>query len=256
MKAITIWQPWASLLAIGAKRYETRSWATNYRGPIAIHAAKKDPCKVPLLGLKAFEEATQEELDKAGLAWCLLPTGEIIATAELVNCWRIVYRPGPNVFVAKHIPIGAELDVPRKHPDFGCFIVPTEKERLFGDWTPGRYAWEFANMQLLPVPIPVKGAQRLWNWKVETRQATEMVMPCPFCGKTPERTVRVGDGGIGYYATVACFCGGCVAKAHQYGKGCTIENAQEKALTAWNLWAGISEFGIHQKEQLHEDMLY
>ena len=40
MKAITIWQPWASLLVSGRKRYETRSWATSYRGPIAIHAAR------------------------------------------------------------------------------------------------------------------------------------------------------------------------------------------------------------------------
>ena len=41
MKAITVWQPWASLLVSGRKRYETRSWATTYRGPIAIHAAKR-----------------------------------------------------------------------------------------------------------------------------------------------------------------------------------------------------------------------
>lgn len=41
MKAITVWQPWASLLVSGRKRYETRSWATSYRGPIAIHAAKR-----------------------------------------------------------------------------------------------------------------------------------------------------------------------------------------------------------------------
>lgn len=164
MKAITIWQPWASLLAIGAKQYETRSWETKYRGPIAIHAAKKDPCNIPLLGLEAFEEAAKEELEKAGLAWCLLHTGSVIATAELVNCWHIVYNPGTNVDIAKHIPVGAELDVPRKHPDFGRYIVPTEKEMLFGDWTPGRYAWELANVKLLPKPIRAKGAQRLWNW--------------------------------------------------------------------------------------------
>ncbi len=41
MKAITLWQPWASLIAIGAKKIETRSWATKYRGPLAIHAAIK-----------------------------------------------------------------------------------------------------------------------------------------------------------------------------------------------------------------------
>ena len=166
MKAITIWQPWASLIAIGAKQYETRSWETKYRGPIAIHAAKKDPCKMPLLGLEAFDEAASEELERAGCGstWCLLPTGSIIATAELVNCWRIVYHPGTNVDIAKHIPIGAELDVPKKHPGFGRYIVPTEKEMLFGDWTPGRYAWELANVELLTKPIRAKGAQRLWNW--------------------------------------------------------------------------------------------
>ena len=40
MKAITIRQPWASLLVSGKKLYETRGWATSYTGPIAIHAAK------------------------------------------------------------------------------------------------------------------------------------------------------------------------------------------------------------------------
>ena len=111
MKAITIWQPWASLIAIGAKQYETRSWETKYRGPIAIHAAKKDPCKMPIL-VEPFETVLNEELEKAGQAFSLLPTGRIIATAELVNCWRIVYHPGTNVDIAKHIEVGAELDVP------------------------------------------------------------------------------------------------------------------------------------------------
>ena len=39
MKVITLTQPWATLVAIGAKRIETRSWPTRYRGPLAIHAA-------------------------------------------------------------------------------------------------------------------------------------------------------------------------------------------------------------------------
>lgn len=167
MKAITLWQPWASLLACGAKQYETRSWETSYRGPIAIHAAKKDPCRIPLLGMEAFEAATKKALEKAGFTWCLLPTGCVIATAELVNCWRIVYNPGTDIDKAKTIPIGAELDVPKHHPDFHHYIVPTEQEMLFGDWTPGRYAWEFANMAMLQGSIPAKGMQRLWNWEGE-----------------------------------------------------------------------------------------
>ena len=40
MKALTLYQPWATLIAIGAKKIETRSWGTNYRGPLAIHAGK------------------------------------------------------------------------------------------------------------------------------------------------------------------------------------------------------------------------
>ena len=41
MKAITIWQPYASAIAVGLKHYETRSWPTKHRGPLAIHSAKK-----------------------------------------------------------------------------------------------------------------------------------------------------------------------------------------------------------------------
>lgn len=40
-KTITLWQPYATLVATGIKQYETRSWPTNYRGPLLIHAAKR-----------------------------------------------------------------------------------------------------------------------------------------------------------------------------------------------------------------------
>jgi hypothetical protein len=41
VKALSLWQPWASLIAVGAKRFETRSWQTSHRGPLLIHAAQK-----------------------------------------------------------------------------------------------------------------------------------------------------------------------------------------------------------------------
>lgn len=168
MKALTIWQPWASLIACGAKRYETRSWPTKYRGPIAIHAAVKDPNKLPLQGKEALERAVREEIDAGRCpTWCFMPTGAVIATAELVNVWHIVYHPGPNVDKARHIDIGAESMTEDKHdPHFGDYFVPTEKEIILGDWTPGRYAWELANVKPLPRPIPVKGKQGLWNFEI------------------------------------------------------------------------------------------
>lgn len=142
MKALTIWQPWASLLACGAKQFETRSWATSYRGPIAIHAAKKDVSDV----LRILPAPLALKMKKAvGAEWKELPTGAVIATAELVNVWSIAYHPGTYI------------------PQLGDYLVPG-KERDFGDWTLGRYAWEFSDMKLI-TPVPAKGKQGLWNWE-------------------------------------------------------------------------------------------
>lgn len=166
MKAITIQQPWASLIVSGDKLYETRCWKTNYRGPIAIHAAKQ----VDDVGYLCSPLKTLEWLTASGITPRILheelPRGAVIATAELVRIWKIVFHPGTDVDKAKHIRIGAEsltLDV--HAPDFNDYIVPTEKEISFGMWTPGNYAWELQNIKILPEPIPVKGRQGLWNWE-------------------------------------------------------------------------------------------
>lgn len=166
MKAITIWQPFASLIGSNAKKFETRGWATKYRGPIAIHAAQKDPCRLSLADKPELKKYVMREIvSKRCPSFPFMPTGAIIATAELVNVWRIVQHPGTDVDVAKHIPIGAESLTLDKHAlDFGAYFVPTEQEMAFGDWTPGRYAWELKNVKLLPHPIPVKGQQGLWNF--------------------------------------------------------------------------------------------
>jgi hypothetical protein len=41
MKVISIRQPWASLIVIGAKDVENRTWPTRYRGPVLIHASQR-----------------------------------------------------------------------------------------------------------------------------------------------------------------------------------------------------------------------
>ena len=52
MKAITIKQPFASLIAAGLKEYEFRTWKTNYRGELLIHAGKSIDSKA----MKKFEK--------------------------------------------------------------------------------------------------------------------------------------------------------------------------------------------------------
>ncbi len=143
MKALTIWQPWASLLLSGRKRYETRSWATSYRGPIAIHAAKR-PVRQTIdalvadrgdgwLTLDYFESLFMRpgELNQ-------LPTGAIVGTAILTRCNLIT-----EDFVAKLTPM----------------------EIALGDFTLGRYAWEFHSMIPVDSPVLAKGMQGLWEWR-------------------------------------------------------------------------------------------
>lgn len=162
MKAITLWQPWASLLACGAKQFETRSWATSYRGPIAIHAAAKSissilaecfPCyqwdfHPSNAAFKGFLKACgYETIDTLRS----LPLGAVVATAELIGCRQMLQNPYDGVI---HF-----LD------ETDAAICPTSRELFLGDWTPGRYAWEFSNMKMLDKPIPAKGGQRIWNWE-------------------------------------------------------------------------------------------
>lgn len=169
MKALTIWQPWASLVACGVKKYETRSWSTKYRGPIAIHSALKPFPECWQWSVS--EKAKEVILRRMGLSENfehekIFPPGCVIATARLVDVWRIVHYPGTDIEVARSNPIGAESMTNDKHaPDFGNFIVPTNDEIAIGDWTPGRYAWELDDIELLPLPIPAKGRQGLWNWE-------------------------------------------------------------------------------------------
>jgi len=131
MKALTILQPWATLVAIGAKKIETRSWATGYRGPLAIHAGRS---------LKFITLADQEPFKKHLWAGdrCDMPIGAIVATCDLIGVYKIVFF--------------SDLDV----------SLP---ERLFGDFTIGRYVWMMENMKKLESPIPAKGAMGLWEWK-------------------------------------------------------------------------------------------
>lgn len=137
MKAITIWQPWASLIAQGAKRFETRSWAPAHRGPIAIHAGTHWTRDIRFLCLT---EPYQSCLFSAGIeSLDQIPRGAVIATAELVECHRVES-------------IRSRL---------------SEQERTFGDYTNGRFAWELANVAVLDEPVRTSGAQQLWNWTRE-----------------------------------------------------------------------------------------
>lgn len=138
MYALTLRDPWATLVAIGAKRIETRSWRTHYRGPLAIHAAK---CLAPADWAAVSERPeVARALRGAGIASLdERPRGAIIAIAELVA----VLPTEEIVAAADQYLLG--------------------DERHFGDYAPGRFGWLLVNVKPLSAPIPARGALGLWT---------------------------------------------------------------------------------------------
>lgn len=139
MKALSLWQPWATLIALGEKRIETRSWTTTYRGTLAIHASQKMTREMKLL---CEREPFADALDHVFAAGDELPLGAIVAVCEL----------------------RAVLQVPSAtHVQTMVGLPPPEPERSFGDYTPGRFAWMLENIRRLQEPIPCRGSQGLWD---------------------------------------------------------------------------------------------
>lgn len=143
MKTITLIQPWASLIALGEKKIETRSWKTNYRGSLLIHAGKKveyDLCQ---------QQPFKDVLLKHGIGQ--IPTGVIIAKCKLVDCAQIQFLNKNSAYI--------DTDIKDRR-------IVEKNELLFGDYTPGRFAWLLDNVEIFKEPIPAKGKLSLWEFEI------------------------------------------------------------------------------------------
>lgn len=137
MRALSLWQPYASAVALGLKEYETRGRLTHVRGRLAIHAAKSrfEASKLSILlkevlfntmtGLGGYHPALHDYL------FSELPAGQVIAVVNLWQCFKA-------------------------HK-----IVRTIsfQESLFGDYKRGRYAWGLCQLTRLKEPVPCMGRQ-------------------------------------------------------------------------------------------------
>lgn len=124
IKALSVWQPWASLIADGHKRFETRSWSTKYRGPLLICAALRIPKPAEYEHLMMWVDGKPLPL---GVALC------VVDLIEVYNC--------------------EEEDTD--------YLSLTEL--AMGDFRPGRFAWRLENVRKLANPYEVRGKQRLFN---------------------------------------------------------------------------------------------
>ncbi len=156
MKALSIKQPWASLIVGGApimekepspehpesysivwkgkvllKDIENRNWSTNFRGRIYIHAAKRDA---------AFDDTFKFLCERIGLSPVValmafskrLPRGAIIGEVDIVDC---VTKSKSRWFVGKfglvlRNPVVYKTIIPyRGQPGFFEVLNPTQGER-------------------------------------------------------------------------------------------------------------------------------
>ena len=153
---ITLHEPWATLMMIAGddgKSNETRSWDTDYRGPLAIHAGltlDTAICRTePYLSVLHRHFGTWAFLDRFKL-------GHIIGTRELIDIFK-TERAGE------------------------AFIL-TPNERAFGNYDPQRFAWITDYPMPLPRPIKCRGKQRLWY--LTDDQIAEINQQTPSAGLT------------------------------------------------------------------------
>lgn len=137
MKALTLYQPWASLIAHGHKAIETRSWYTYYRGEIAIHAGLKfTKAMQGICLLQPFRSA----LESSGIHSVHdMPLGCVVCTCKIVGCKPV-----------------AEI------------VLPTGDELRYGDYSEGRYAWLLDDVRRFDDPFDAQGARGLWEWDTTT----------------------------------------------------------------------------------------
>jgi activating signal cointegrator 1 len=136
MKTLSLLQPWATLVVMGHKKLETRSWTTRYRGPLLIHASK---------GRSGELIADEPPFQKYIKEFNSLPFGAIIGSVNLDHILKV-----EELFLSAD-----EMN------------RMTLEERAFGDYTPGRYVWQFSNALPFRKPTPVRGSLNLWDFPLE-----------------------------------------------------------------------------------------
>lgn len=127
MKVLTIKEPYATLIIEGHKKYEFRSWKTNYRGKILIHAGM------------SLEHDVLDRFKDYNLNYS---KGAIIGEAELIDC------------------ILVDEDLNKKLQAINPIVYGKSNHQE-------TYAWKLTNIIKYDQPIPIKGKLGLWNYEPE-----------------------------------------------------------------------------------------
>lgn len=165
MKALTIYQPWASLIMAGAKPYEFRGWNPRHRGPsyaaligqrIVIHASSR---KIRFAEVNAIVEQLTCLGAIAAMETCLIPK----LALPVLRC------ADTPPLAHDHLPIGAVLGTailgePRNGieiaEEFGVLRANDSDRHAHANW-----GWPMLEIEPFAEPIPARGFQGFWNWQ-------------------------------------------------------------------------------------------
>lgn len=146
MKAFTVYQPYAFAIMEGLKRYETRPRRTNIRGRVAVHAGAAGFDAAMKGRSQADKDAISAMQHESPFIENVLARGAVIGTIEIVDS----------------VPVEEVMH------------TLTERERLLGDYSPGRFAWVLQNPIMFPAPIRARGQQGWWEWRIS--ETTENII--------------------------------------------------------------------------------
>lgn len=126
LRAISLYQPYASAFSDGLKTNETRGRPTRIRGDVVICAARRKPKpeEIWATGSRYLPETLPY-----GCALCIVEITDCISTAKLED---------------------------------DCLTPISATESVLGDYSPGRFVWRTRNLRRLKTPVPVVGHQGFW----------------------------------------------------------------------------------------------
>ena len=128
MKVLTIKQPWASLIMLGYKRFKFRSWKTNYRGKLLIHAGQG----IDKEAMKRLQKYIPKDM----------PKGKILGKAKLVDCVKM-------------------------SPEFKSELLKENKDIYTDSTFKENYGWQMEDIEVFDEPIEAKGHLSLWEFEME-----------------------------------------------------------------------------------------
>jgi activating signal cointegrator 1 len=209
LRTLSLWQPYASLVACGAKTWETRGQRTHYRGRIGIASTASTPAAVRRSlrdssarrggGRYLFREHLGDyslEGESHGVVRAL-PQGVLLATAELADCVPMLGHEDPS-------PTGGSVRIDPPFlwwSDIDGDVEHIDDELPFGVWEPGRWAWRLEDVKPTTERCP-------WCWGDGGFREDSMALygvaggedwsyPCQICNPGGARTEPLGEGAYG-----------------------------------------------------------